>query len=237
MLHAFEITTIRKLLVTQPRVRWHWNSRLSLLALLLLPVIEKYLELWKTICEAQQFGSDMTEIMTEFVIEHSRFWNYLKASGILENGTTSYPIRSLSVASICLDSKIPILDEDSMLLIIVSAIHTLLLEVNKILDDYRKAKKSPDKAKRGAGSNGLSIAIGLDGVTRLLGHQPMSTGPVDISARQRVAETLQRTVPLRLKVLLIKKILRGSLAVSIDGIVSCRNCCPKLFKCPSHRRE
>ncbi|KAL3494898.1 hypothetical protein BJX62DRAFT_233868 [Aspergillus germanicus] len=135
----------------------------------IIPIVEKSLELWQSISEANEFGTEMMKLVAMLSIEYHRFLAWARVLQQQPPGSTAQQLDSQSIGGIIFPNDLNIQFQHP----IESAaaqIVTILDEVAEIARKYKVKDSSPPEKP-------ASIAVGLSTVLPIVGatHNPNVT--------------------------------------------------------------
>lgn len=171
----------------------------------LIALVEKSLEIWQSLAEAKEFGSELMRIVAQLSMEYYRFLAWARVSGVLQG---SLPSKIAVLQTQPTSTQLPFPDDLGAQLgapieNAAARIVAILAEVAEIAEKYRlKSKSSPSSA---SSAKSTSITTGLSTVLPIFGakHNPTVTSLI-VQHRKSTA-TLQESTPFRQRFLFTSK--------------------------------
>ena len=171
----------------------------------LITLVEKSLEIWQSLAEAKEFGSELMRIVAQLSMEYYRFVAWTRISGVLQGSpqaeTAILPTQSTS-------TQFPFPDDlraqlGAPIESAAARIVAILAEVAEIAEKYRlKSKKSVSSEFP---TKSTSVTTGLSTVLPIFGakHNPTVTSLLE--KHRKSTATLQENTPFRQRFLFTSK--------------------------------
>ena len=171
----------------------------------LITLVEKSLEIWQSLAEAKEFGSELMRIVAQLSMEYYRFFAWARISGVLQGSlqakTATFPTQSTS-------TQFPFPDDLSAQLgapieNAAARIVAILAEVAEISEKYRlKSKKSPPSESP---AKSTSVTTGLSTIPPIFSakHNPIVTSLLE--KHRKSTAMLQENTPFRQRFLFTSK--------------------------------
>ena len=168
----------------------------------LIALVEKSFEIWQSLAEAKEFGSELMRIVAQLSMEYYRFLAWARVSGVLQASVTS---KTAVLSTQPTSTQFPFPDDLGAQLgapieNAAARIVAILAEVSEIAEKYRlktKSKTSPSKS--------TSVTAGLTTVLPIFGakHNPNVTAL--IAQHRKSTATLQENTSFRQRFLFTSK--------------------------------
>lgn len=171
----------------------------------LIALVEKSSEIWQSLAEAKEFGSELMRIVAQLSMEYYRFLAWTRVSGVLQG---SLPSKTAVLPTQPMSTQFPFPDDLGAQLgapieNAAARIVAILAEVAEIAEKYRLKSKSSPLSKSPA--KATSVTTGLSTVLPIFGAKHNSTVTSLIVQHRKSTTTLQENTPFRQRFLFTSK--------------------------------
>lgn len=168
----------------------------------LLPLIEKSLQLWQSISEANAFGSDLMGLVAQLSSEYSRFLLWARVSGVFEPPASGSPPQTLTSHPTStsfpfpedLGARLSASVEDA-----AARVVAILEEVSVITEKYKQSTDNGDVTTSSSQTptKSTSLAVALSTTLPMFGVKHNASLTSKIVEHRGVAAALQAKTPFR----------------------------------------
>ncbi|KAF3942464.1 hypothetical protein ABW19_dt0200863 [Dactylella cylindrospora] len=170
----------------------------------ILPLVEKSLHTWRSVAATKAFGSDMTGIVAQLIMEFYRFYAWIRVSGIPTGASGEQsidgndPTQASMAGSRFLEIKELASTLEAPLEAAIGSVVSDLEEVNKIVEKY-KIREEDSCAASDPQSAPKSVVIGLGSVLPLFGTKADSRITAAVVQRRNTERAFQEKTSLKLR--------------------------------------
>lgn len=171
----------------------------------LIALVEKSLQIWQSLAEAKEFGSELMRIIAQLSMEYYRFLAWARLSGVLQGPSSPKTVLPLTQPT---SAQLPFPDDlvtqlGAPIENAAARIVAILAEVAEIAEKYRRKSKSSSLS--GSSAQSTSVMIGLGTVLPIFGakHNPAVTSL--IAQHHQSTTALQESTSFRQRFLFTSK--------------------------------
>ena len=171
----------------------------------LIALVEKSLQIWHSLAEAKEFGSELMRIIAQLSMEYYRFLAWARLSGVLQGPSSLKTVLPLNQPT---SAQLPFPDDlltqlGAPIENAAARIVALLAEVAELAEKYRRKSKSSPLS--GSSATSTSVTTGLATVLPIVGakHNPNVTSL--ITQHHKSATLLQEGTTFRQRFLFTSK--------------------------------
>lgn len=170
----------------------------------LITLVEKSLQIWQSLAEAKDFGSELMRIIAQLSMEYYRFLAWARLSGVLQGPSpkTILPLNQPTSAQLPFPDDL-VTQLGAPIENAAARIVALLAEVAEIAEKYRRKSKSGPSSGSSAAST--SVTTGLATVLPIVGAKHNPTVTSLITQHRKSTTLLQESTTFRQRFLFTSK--------------------------------